>query len=71
MKFVELYRDGNVKGDIEPEDRMIPKVRKSTATCVYDCDEHTEAWNKIQEVRRGSGLFVSEPKFQTFNAPWN
>ncbi len=71
MKFAELYIDGNVKNDTEYEDRMTPKGRKSTATCVYDCEEHTKELNNLQEMRRSSGLFIKKPDFKVFNGPWS
>ncbi len=71
MKFAELYINGNVKDDIEPDDIMMPKSRKSAATCIYNCDEHTEDSVNLQEMRRGSGLFIKKPDFKVFNSPWS
>ncbi len=71
MEFAELYIDGNVKGDIDPSDIMMPKYRKSTATCLYNCEEHTEGNAKLQEMRRSSGLFIKNPEFKAFNSPWS
>ncbi len=70
MKFAELYINGNVKDDIKSEDIMMPKYRKSTATSVYNCDEHTEDSVNLQETRRSSGLFIKKPEFKAFNSPW-
>ena len=47
MEFTELYIEGNVKGDIEPDDRIIRKIRKSIATQVYDYAKYTNEMNQI------------------------
>ena len=70
MEFMELYIEGNVKGDIEPDDMIIPKIRKSTATRVYDCDKYTDEMNQLRTERRSSGLFITSPQFENFVAPW-
>ena len=67
MKFAELYKDGNVKGDIT--DRLAPY-------CEYDCDEHTEGRNRIREYRRKQGVFIDSERVKKmltkqYRAPWH
>ena len=71
MEFTELYIEGNVKGDIEPDDRIIRKIRKSIATQVYDCDKYTDEINQLRVERRSSGLFITSPQFENVIAPWS
>lgn len=71
MEFVKLYIEGDVKGDIEPDDRITHKIRKSTATRVYDCDKYTDEMNQLRTERRSSGLFITSPQFNNVIAPWS
>lgn len=74
MKLVELYKDGNVRDDIDPEDCTPPKMRKSTATYKYDCSIYTEELNKIIESRKRcceKTTAVTDSDMSWKNAPWN
>lgn len=71
MKLVELYSGGNIKNDIEPENKMRLDRGKSTATQKYDCDKYTKEYNELYLSRCSAGLFIKNPEFKEFNAPWN
>lgn len=67
MNFTELYRDGNIKGDIN--ESLAPY-------CEYNCDEHTEKRNRIREYRRKQGVFIDSEHVKKvltkqYSAPWH
>lgn len=68
MEFIELYRDGNIRDDIEPDDKIIHSVIKSTVTTMYEMgSSQVKLTDDMDELR----FFIREPNFDLPKMPWD